>query len=324
MIEKFDTSHPRRALCFCACVLALLSASTLASPMLLSPAVAGSPLALDPSRVAWSRLLFRASDAMASVTIEVRLATVPSSGLEALPDAGADGAIMPPDGAEVSLMTAAIVVDGYDKTFRNEVWFLPGDAVPLQRRRDKIGKDANRKTFRYAADGVYRVRLDPEGRREAELPPEQWSARKTHFYPYETALSGCPVLTDPALLLFVVSAGAVSEDGEPLELCVFNKKTVYRVRARAAGARPLEVAYTEIGQGVRNEIERGIDAQRIRIVARPGDAAGLEPDPFEFFEITGDIEIVLDPSTRVPVMISGDLPGLGRVDFSLSEVTLAR
>jgi hypothetical protein len=286
-----------------------------------APVLAAGPLELDPARVGWSRLLFRASDAMASVAIEVRLTSAPASDLEDPAGSASGSAVVAPAGDEVSLMTALIVVEGHDKAYRNEVWFLPGEAVPLQRRRDKLGKDPNRKTFRYAGDGVYRVRLDPAGPQEEELLPEQWTGQKTHFYPYGSAARGCPAITDPALLLFAVSAGAVSEDGAPLDLCAFNKKTVYQVRAATAGVRPLEVAYAEIGKGVRAEIARAVDAPSVRIVARPGEAA--EPDPFEFFELTGDIEIALDPSTRIPVLISGDLPGLGRVDFALSEATLA-
>jgi hypothetical protein len=292
------------------CVLALSPGAVLAA----------EPFEVDPSKVGWSRLLFRASDARASVAIEVRLTTAPASDLEdpRVPVTG--GAVVPPAGDEVSLLTAFIVVEGYDKAYRNEVWFLPGEAVPLQRRRDKLGKGPNRKTFRYAGEGVYRVRLDPAGPQEEELRPEQWTGEKTHFYPYGPAARGCPAVTDPALLLLAVSAGAVSEDGAPLDLCAFNKKTVYQVRAATAGVRPLEVAYAEIGKGVRAKIERAVAAPSVRIVARPGEAA--DPDPFEFFELTGDIEIALDPSTRIPVLISGDLPGLGRVDFALSEVTL--
>ncbi len=287
-------------------------------------ALASSSLELDPARVAWSRLLLRAADARADVRIEVRLSQVPAAGLASVPATDLGGAVEPPADAQVWLMTANIEVRDYQKNYRTDVWFVPRDASALQRRRDKIGKSANRKTFRYLLHGVQRVRLEPDGLQEAKLPPEQWTIIKEHFYPYGPAEADCSVLSDPALLLFIASAGVLTGEGERLDVCVFNKQTLYRARLSAAALQPLAVDYAEIGPESRNDIERDITARKIRLEARSSGAGDFEPDPFEFFEMPGDIEIFLDESSRIPVQVVGNVPGLGRIVFTLSEVTLSR
>ncbi len=287
-------------------------------------ALASSSLEIDPSRVAWSRLLLRASDARGDVSIEIRLSPVPPAELASVLATGLGRAIEPPADAPVWLMTANIEIRDYQKNYRTDVWFVPRDASALQRRRDKVGKGANRKTFRYLLHGAYRVRLEPNGRQEAELPPEQWTIIKEHFYPYGPARADCAVLSDPALLLFIASAGVLSDEGERLDVCVFNKQTIYRARLSAAASQSLKVDYAEIGPDFRNEIDRHITARKIRLEARPSGAGELEPDPFEFFEMPGDIEIFLDESSRIPVQVVGTVPVFGKVVFALSEVTLRR
>jgi hypothetical protein len=287
-------------------------------------ALASSSLELDPSRVAWSRLLLRASDARGDVSIEIELSEVPAAELASVLATGSGRAIQPAADAQVWLMTANIEVRDYEKNYRTDVWFVPRDASALQRRRDKVGTGANRKTFRYFLHGVQRVRLEPDGRQEAELPPEQWTIIKEHFYPYGPAKAGCVVLSDPALLLFVASAGVLTDEGERLDLCVFNKQTIYRARLSAAASQSLKVDYAEIGPDLRRDINRDITVRKIRLEARPSGAGDIEPDPFEFFEMPGDIEILLDESSRIPLEVVGNVPGLGRVVFTLSEVTLSR
>jgi hypothetical protein len=285
---------------------------------------AASSLELDPARVAWSRLLLRASDARGEVSIEIRLSPAPAAGLASVLATDLGRAVEPPADAQVWLMTASIEIPDYQKNFRTDVWFVPRDAAALQRRRDKVGKGANRKTFRYLQHGVQRVRLEPDGRQEAALPPGQWTIMKEHLYPYGSAEAGCAVLSDPALLLYVASAGVPGGEGERLDLCVFNKKTLYRARLSAAAPQSLKVDYAEIGPDLRRDIDRDITARTVRLEARPSGAGGLEPDPFEFFEMPGDIEIFLDGSSGIPVQVVGNVSGFGRVVFALREVTLRR
>lgn len=287
-----------------------------------SPAMADAPPALDGAAVAWSRLVFRAADRPDDLAVEVKLADIAPGGLAALLGAGSGEAPPRPADATAMRMTSTIDVRLTGQTYRTDIWFYPAGVVPLQRLRDKIGDDPSRKTYRYLSDGVRRLRLDPDTSAEAQLPPDRWSRVKETFYPFGAARAGCPVVTEPNLLLLIASAGAVSRPDKPLDLCVFNKESVYRVRLTAAPGETMEASYLESRGGDRTKVRRRAAVRTVRIdaVAPEANPAGIEP--FEFFEMGGTIEIDLDAETGLPLRISGEVTGLGRVAFTLSEADL--
>jgi hypothetical protein len=279
---------------------------------------------LDLSGIAWSRLLFVASEAALEVSAEIRLSPVPP---------GDPGAALPEDlaqetglarDAEVMLMTGHVRIKRFDKAFKTEVWFLPRDGAALKRRRLKTGKEPNRKTFWYLPEGVRRERSDPDGRRERKLPPDQWTRVREHFYPYGPAKTGCTTLTDPLVLLLVARAEASSGENPQDGLCAFNKKTLYHAALRATAVRELAVDYTAFDGESRTRIDRRVAARKIVLKTRAADGGDLEPDPFEVFEMTGDIEIWLDQSSGLPLRIGGHVSGIGKVNFVLKEATLRR
>ncbi len=292
-----------------------------------SPAVAASSLDLDGAAVAWSRLDFRAADRPGSLGVEVSLSEVAPEELAALlgGEPGADSSNKParPADATVMRMTSTIEVFLTGRTYRTDVWFYASDTVPLERRRDKIGGDPSRKVYRYLSDGARRLRLDPDNSAEAQLRPDQWSRVRETFYPYGAAGAGCPVVTDPNLLLIIASAGAVTGAVEPLDLCVFNKEAVYRVRLSAAPVETMEVNHLESRGAERRQVRGRAAVRKVRIQAfAPEQDGGAGTEPFEFFEMGGDIEIDLDAETWLPLRITGEVAGFGRVSFALVEAVL--
>lgn len=283
-----------------------------------SPALALSELDLDPSDVSWDRLVLQAEEGRA----EVALRKVPRAEAEAMFTTDLALKMFEDEDPTVMLMTASIAVEDPDRIYRTEVWFVGEDATAFQRIRDRIGKKGSRKTFRYFEDGVHRIRVDPRNRSEEKLPVRQWTRVREHLFAYGAGRSDCPAVLDPTELLYAISAGAFThEDDEALEVCVFNKKTLFRVQVRVNGAESFQANYTEVEEGSRNRVAREISARRIVLKAVPDPAARRKPDPFEFFEMRSDIEILLDPSSRLPLKISGEVSGVG-VAFTLTEVTL--
>ena len=283
-----------------------------------SPASALSELDLDPSDVNWSRLVLQGEEGR----VEIVLRTPPRAVAEALLTTDLALGMIEDEDPTVMLMTASLAGDDPDQIYRTEAWFAGEDATAFQRTRDKTGGTGNRKTFRYFTDGVQRIRVDPRNRNEGRLPVEQWTRVKEHFFTYGPGRSDCPAALDPTALLYAISAGAVSDaDDGAFEVCVFNKKALFRVQVRVSGSESVQASYAEIEGGSQNQVARAISARRIVLKAVPDPAAKREPDPFEFFEMRGDIEILLDPSSRVPLKISGEVSGYS-VAFSLTEVAL--
>ncbi|MDX1574988.1 MAG: hypothetical protein R3285_02270 [Kiloniellales bacterium] len=283
------------------------------SSLAWSSAVLAAPLDFDPDSIAWSRLEFRPTARPDDLSVEVQLSEASpdeiSLPLPSEPGAGPAAALLQ--------MISTIDVAFTGRTYRTDVWFSAAGVSPLERRRDKIGKGANRKIYRYLDDGVRRLRIEPDGRSQAKLPPDDWTQVQELFFPYGPGRADCAVLSDPNLLFVIASAGAVT--GAPLELCVFNKQAIYRVRLSAEPGRTLEADYREIRGAEQVQVRRRAPVRKIRIQAFRPDVDGIEADPFEFFEMRGEIEIDLDADSRLPLRVSGDI-GSRRVEFQLSEV----
>jgi hypothetical protein len=293
------------------------------------PALGSSVLDLDPEQIGWNRLVFQASRGPTDARSEIRFAPISAVRLKSALVAAADDPPMPGADAGAMVMTATVAMSTRlpfvgDKTWKTQVWFLPENASALQRTRTKIGEDPDRKTFRYLADGVRRIRFEPEARDGGERRSAPWTAVRTTFYPYGPAAAGCRDISDPSLLFYVVSAAGMSPGAPPLELCVFNKKTLYHAEIRPAGTQRLSVNYTRRRGKTEEAVATETTVLTIVVSGRPLAPAVRKPEPFEFFEMRGDIEISVDLATGLPVRVRGTANNVGEATFDLVEADLVR
>lgn len=303
------------------CLGAVLLAVSLTVAVALPPVALASPPTLNAAALSWSRLVFRAAGREKDLSVEIRLSEVSPAELASVLNSSLGDSPAPPVGGAVLQMTSIFDVFLTGRTYRTDVWFQPDGISPLQRRRDKMGRDADRKVFHYLADGVQRLRIKPENRAEAELSPEEWSSRKERFFPFGPARGDCPVLSDPSLLLPIASAGLV-EDAAPMTLCVFNKKTIHGVRLSAETAGSLTAEYLASNGATRSEVQGSVPIRKVRIESWPPKDAGSDPEPFEFFEMKGTFEIDLDAESGLPLRILGEIASYGRVELTLSQADL--
>jgi hypothetical protein len=291
-----------------------------------SLAAAAAPLEIDGASVPWTRLMFRPPERPDDLAVEVTLDEVPAEQLAAVfgadPNEKSKDDSVGPAGATVWRLTSTMNVLYTGQVYRSEVWFSPGAGAPLLRYRDKLGREANRKAYRYLEDGVRRRRIEPDGSAEADLPPERWSRIKEHFFPYGPSRADCPVLLDPNLLFLVASAETVGRTDGPTSFCVFNKKTIYRVELTPGSDERLPVAYVERKAGAQREVHGQASVRTLRLDAQAAADSRIEPETFEFFEMVGTIEIDLDAASGLPLRISGQIGAFGQVVVELAEADL--
>ncbi len=202
------------------------------------------------------------------------------------------------------------------KTWTGELWVQP-DLIPLQRTRLKIGPQGDYKIYRYAQQGVYRIRYQPEDLNQSLETPETWKLAHEAFYPFPQTLSGdCSLISDPYAILLLLA-----QERLPKTLCIFNKEGIYRVSFAPSGSQPLQADY-RLKQSKMRRVQAFIQAERILIHPLPLEAGGKDKEPFEFLGMEGDIVLLRDPKTHLPLQIEGEVPGFGQAKLQLTQVKL--
>ncbi len=279
----------------------------------------------DPARVSWEQLLFEASSSLGRVAARVELGLPAAEDMKLDPGDGGQGPLLLPEQGTVLLLSAGIDASLLlqRKHWTGRVWFLAEQGSALQRTRVKPGREGSLKLFRYGRDGVYRKRFDPKGRKEATLPPEEWSRIKTSFYPYATGSSRCEQVLDPLTLLYVLSVIDWSAETE-LEFCLFNKKGLYLARLKNEGRERTKVAFWEQRGASNQPVEREVDAWNVLLTSRPLDPVSKDLDPFEFLGFESEVRILLGVESGVPLRLTGEIPSVGLLTLNLTKAVLIR
>ena len=66
-----------------------------------------------------------------------------------------------------------------------------------------------------------------------------------------------------------------------------------------------------------------VGAAHIVVTAVPLDPENRKREAFELLGLEGDLGILVDPASGIPLQIRGDVPGAGGMEFNLTAVTLA-
>lgn len=273
--------------------------------------------ALDDARVGWSGIRMTASKLFLSATAEVRLRTVPGpsvlADLQPFPD---DGGVAPgPEVVEIVYEAA-----GMGRRSRATLLMDPGSGAAIQNTiRDLEGRQRFR-VYRYGDRGAYHRTRWPAGAAEGRSGPEHWSRATEGLRAYAWLPDGRPVC-DTTGLLYVLSAAALDQVGDQLEVLVFQRRNLQSVLIRVEPSRPVQVQYEEPGPKGDATRRGAVNAIRLslRRVPPPGQSGAGDED-LELLGLHGNLEVALDPVTRAPLQISGTVQVLGNVTLRLSAL----
>jgi len=235
------------------------------------------------------------------------------------------GAPIRPVTPQVSQMTINTTIDPKFRSpvnIYNRIWFNPTDAFALGRVRLRRGEDEFKKMYRFTNQGVFRHQIEPKDRKEALLAPENWTNANDNFYAYDPERLGCSGVTERSLPIYILSATDISKIGNPVSLCVFGKRQLHHVQLRVEGKHRLKADYFEKSQGNKVRIEKEVEALKIAIEAEPMESDLIDPENFSFLGFQKDIAIYIDPATHLPLLASGIISGVGKVDLTLHEAQL--
>ena len=284
-----------------------------------------SHLKLDPNQVLWSRLSFRAKRAVVDVKVDVRLAPFSTAEFQSKWRSNPQSIPLPCLGQELYDLQVNRFIDHIFSppvTLSNQVLFEPNQGATLYRVRLRRGNDDIKRSYWFSGEGVHRLRTKPSAKGEASADPATWTDARTSFYPYDLSQLGCPQVTDPMILIYLLSASRIYKSGDSLSLCVFGKQQLHHVRMRVEGLHTLEVNYFEKREDGEFRKKGKVDGIRLTLEAQPLQSDLREAENFSFLGFHKDITIDIDPELRIPLQVSGRIPTIGVVALKLSGVSI--
>jgi len=284
-------------------------------------------LHLDAQQVRWTDLSYGAKSFAVNVRTDINLASYSSKEFESLWLSHPKCLPLPTACREVYRIEVNTSIDHIFSPpveLLEQVWFEPVQATALHRTKLRRGKDEIARIYWFTEKGVHRLRKKPGSNKEASLPPGRWTDVRSTFYGFDLPQLGCPQVSEPSLLIYVLSTFFSSKNNNPLSLCVFGKQQVHQVRLGVDEPHTVTVDYAE--KRGDNEIRRRgrLEVLRITMEARPAKSDQKDPENFSFLGFHNNISIDLDPESRIPVQVSGTIPLVGKVTLKLREAKLRK
>ena len=282
-------------------------------------------LNLDPHRVLWSDLAFRAKRTFVDVAVDIRLSPFPTAEFESIWQTYPQPIPLPFVGQEVYKLEVNRVIDHiFSRAVKlsDQILFDPDRANSLYGVRLRRGKDEIERAYWFSGEGVHRLRRMPRTKKEASLDPAKWTDVDTSYYPYDLTRRECPQIIDPVLIIYLVSAAQFNREGDVLTLCAFGKQQLHKVRLGYQGLENLEVDYSLISGEGKVHRKGKVDGLRITVKSEPMISDKKNAENFSLLGMHEDITIHIDPQLRIPLQVSGKIPTVGLVTLKLSEVKM--
>lgn len=272
---------------------------------------------LDAQRVGWSAVHLHGSRLFLSVDAHIRLQRRPlaavAPALLAVPSSGQP--VEPgPEVLEATYWTRAV-------NRESEIVLLmdPWSGAALQRYQHDSASRPRERTYRYAQDGAFLLTRWPAAGEE-ELPPEDWSVVEEGFRAYPAALAG-QVVSEPTGLFYLISAAALAAPGDRAEFLVYSRRNLHRVSVQVTEPRRITPRFDRLAGDQRSSHEGSLAAPRLLIRGETLNEED-EDDEFELLGLRGDLELYLDPESRAPLQLSGNIRLLGRVTLRARTVEM--
>lgn len=290
----------------------------LAAPALLAgdeppPAAA----VFDPARVGWSEIRMTGSKLFLTAEAELRLRAV--AGDRVAPDLlqVPAGTFTPvePDREVLELQYDA---RGAGRVSRATLLMDPRSGAAIQRtQHDQQGKLRFR-TYRFGSEGAYQRTFWPATDAEKAQLPGHWTRTSEGLRTYPEPPGGRPVLEGTGLL-YAIAAAALDRPGDALEVLVFRRRDTQVVRIEVLPPQAVSVQYDELWP--RGTVQRSGTVLPLRLSLQGLPVAGADPDEdLELLGLRGRLELLLDPATRAPLQLSGNVKIFGAVTLRLAAV----
>ena len=291
------------------------------------PVVGGATVGSTPPpaavlRVPWVELRLSAHKFFLSAATSLRVERVAAATLAGrlrTPPSGRPATLTGPDA--VALTSETDLPFGRDETVT--VWLDPATDAAIQAEKLAGGRSSYRKVFRYTEHGEYTWRSAPTDSREAAGDPSAWTRRSESFQQSPVVPPPGLPITESYALLYLASAARLDQPDARLRLAILSDARLIELAFTPDGLVRKRVSFDESWPGGQRRRSGELLLRKVRVTARPLDAAGGGADvDLGFLGMRGDLTILVEVGTGIPVELSGHAEYIGLLTVRLDRVTL--
>jgi hypothetical protein len=270
----------------------------------------------DPARVKWKSLSYKTHVLFFGMNIEVQMNQISlATSKAALLEPKSGQGTMPQTDPTYRLDLDTKILG---RNSAISLWFDP-DGSAFQRTQTDTGKKHRVKTYRILENGYYSLQAKPR-EDEKELAPNMWTDRGEGENKFNKLPPAGTIISEPTALYYLASASPLNKPGDKFEQYIFTKHGIYQLYFRAVDYQNLEVQF-EINHSGESETVYDDEYKTLHVKMHGVPIDASAEDDFDLLGLKGEIDLYLDPKTRVLVQISGSLDIIGYTDIKLKAVT---
>lgn len=306
-----DSSRKRRALgsgrsILMACVILLLAHLGWAGEVAKLPS-------WNPADLTWSEIDLKA---------EKFFLTARSHLLISSTDACADvaGADLCPLEADDIPLKIELDSELLGRRSKSGIWFSGRNGTTSRTHRLETGKKNRIKEYRFTPRSICVVRRNPAAGEDDTLP-EAWSdvSEEVRAYPRDAELA-CRV-TDPTVLLYAASVAPLAQSGDSVRMVVLSRGCFFNVDLVWVERCVVAAEFIEVRAGTSVSVREERNARRLLLQPRPLQSSH-DDDAFSILGLQGKVEVYVDETGGFPLLVTGQIKVIGRVEVRLQRVVL--
>jgi hypothetical protein len=270
----------------------------------------------------WTELELEARKLFLKATTRVSVRLEPATVVEGDLRVPPEGVPRQPTGPRVAVVSLSSDLP-FGRRQASTAWVDAASGAALQGERLSTGRKPSWKQWRYLDGGRYVWRVSPHDPNEESLDRSAWTRRRDRLERWREVVPSGLVVSDSYALLYLVSAGRLDRGGSELRFCLEADDRLVEVRLVAGELITDRFELEEVAGGSTRVRSGEIRAQAVRGLGRPvGGGGGAEDVDLGFLGLKGEVTILLEEGTGMPLEVRGRAEGVGRVTVRVRRVVL--
>jgi hypothetical protein len=222
--------------------------------------------------------------------------------------------ILPVD-SKPNISVLDVVSSVVDNSEKLQLTFHTDTGALLTRTRISSGKEQRMKSYQYEKDFILRERSNSP--QDPNVPPNQWPVTNQKWVKYPANKGGITV-TSPYMLMIIASQLQAQGPGNTKEVLVNTDLNFYRAKLTSGNG----ITVTADTKVVGGEAISG-KRETVAVSIQVSPEGKLEDDDdFSLLGLQGDIIILFDRATGLPLQIRGLAPRIGSTEINLKSATM--